>query len=170
MAGRPGPQGRHKRRRGSPASCVSAAVRWAQALGTGGLRIGPTACSTQAVRVTSHPGHLVSALRRPVFLSWCQEAGDVCGDRCPIWQGEQIPGKRREGLHAQCPRGPSKGWGGSSPALLPPGSLTGLQRNPAGLLNTKRSYQNPQGRTPTLSFHPQLSPGCTSVVASIPPH
>lgn len=89
------------------------------ALGTRGLRIRPTACSNQAVCVTSHPCHLVSALRRPLFLSWSQEAGDTCGDRCTIWQGEQIPGKRREGLNAQCPRGPSSVGVGGAPSWFP---------------------------------------------------
>lgn len=127
-----GAAGRYKGRRGSPASCVSAAVRCAPGPGTRGLQIRPTACSNQAVCVTSHPGHLVSALRRPLFLSWCQEAGDTCGDRCTIWQGEQIPGKRREGLNAQCPRRPSSLGGQLSltPPSWPPCRITKESRWP----------------------------------------
>lgn len=75
-----------------------------QALGTMRLWIRPTACSSRAVchLPPLPPGS--RPLRRPLFLSVCQEAGDTCGDRCTIWQGGAD--SRERGIKCLVPEGP----------------------------------------------------------------
>lgn len=118
-----------------------------QALGTRRLWIRATALSNQAVCVTSHPCHLALSTEKgsvPFLVSGIR--GHVWGQVYYLAEGEQIP-ERRGGLNAQCPRGPSS-LGNSFPSFLAPppqrhGSLARLQRNAAGLLNTKCSCQSP---------------------------
>lgn len=102
-AGREGPprEGTKEKREALGASWVSAAVHCAP--GPGDLEaVFEANCMLQPDCVCHPlpppPGSW--PLRRPLFLSLCQQAEDTCGDRCTIWQqGDKFQESR--GLNAQ---------------------------------------------------------------------
>lgn len=87
-----------------------------QAQGTWRLWLRPTACSSQAVSPHT-PATWLSALKASVS-SLVSGSRDTCGDRCALWQGEQIPGKWEGRIKCSVPKGRLQS-GSSFPLLLP---------------------------------------------------
>lgn len=103
---------------GLEASCASAAVRFASGSGDHEA-VDQANCMFQPGCVCHLPPLPLGSrlLRRPLFLSVCQESGDTCGDRCTIWQ--EGADSREGGIKCLVPEGPPPQAGEQLSLFLP---------------------------------------------------
>ena len=104
---REGPPGKVQRKgeRVRVQLCFSCSAPFPRPWGPGGCGSGQLHSPTRLCVSPPTPATWLSALRRALFLSLCQEAGDTCGDRCTIWQrGNRF--QRGGGIKCSVPKGP----------------------------------------------------------------